>query len=517
MKRHVKYLTLTALSVALALQAGAVWAGGFSFGGGRGGGGGGGGGGMSFRSGGSSMGGNFRSLSSGGNFSARPKMSISGNSSFRSLGANQFHGMNKPQGLGRVSQGNPLLNQGGVTGGLHNKLGSHPGVMKQAGGPLGGPRVPGVTKNVLTGNVKSHLIGNGTGVNPRQILGGPNKPGGQGLGIKIGGAQGGPAVRRPGIAGGVAGGKVGGVIGKIGGSGPAPAKIGGGVGISIGNKIGGHHSGKFCGTPWPGHPHKGKSDCHHVINLLVQHCMAKNHYEPCVKRYCPPQHFVETGWIPPPPVAIALPGQPAPGDLELVDVAMITDATDELGPLYQVTIRNAGEVTAEQFRVSMVAVLGEITEDSPSVTLNVDRLAPGESATLQVQLPGAVLAMGPEGETAVPFDTLVVAVDSFDELVEGNELNNVATLKRAEITIVQVETVATETTVAAPAEGEATAPALEAAPAEGAPEAAPEATEELPAAEGEAPAPTDNAGPMDEIDIDSLDLGEADSAALFVK
>jgi|GEM_PF-2113536 len=507
MKRHIKYLTLAALGAALALQAGSAWAGGFSFGGSRGGGG---GGGMSSMRSGSSIGSNFRSssrpMSGGSNFSMKPKMS---------LGSTNFHGgSNKLNGIGRINNnGSSLLSQSGITG-MQGKFRPSNNVMKQAGNPLGGGRVPGVPNNVLTGNVKSHLIGQGTGANPRQILGGLNKPAG-GLGIKIGGpnggAQGGPA---GGIAGGKIGGPVDGIVNKIGG-GPGPHKGGGGLGITIGNKHGGPQGGKFCGTPWPGQHHHGKSDCHHVINLLVQHCMAKNHYEPCVKHYCPPQHFVETGWIPAPPVAIALPGQPAPGDLELVEVSMLSDATGELGPMYQVTIRNSGEVLAEQFRVSLVAVLGEITEDSPSVTLNVDRLAPGESATLQVQLPGAVLAMGPEGEAAVPFDTIVVAVDSFDELVEGNELNNVATLKRAEITLVQVEGVATETTVAAaPVEGEATAPAaVESAPAEGEVEAGPEGAEELAPAEGQAPAPTEAPGSMDEIDIDNLDLGENDTAA----
>ena len=504
MKRHIRYLTLAALGAAFALQAGAVWAGGISFGGNRGGG----GGGVSNLRSGSPVSGNFkpanRQVSSVNNFKAQPKVSLGGNSA----------PVTKLQNVNRVpSNGSQLLSQGGITG-VQAKVRPATNVMKQAGGPIGGNNVPAVPNNVLTGNVKSHLIGQGTGANPRQILGGVNKPAG-GVGIKIGGPNGAPvAGPQGGPKGGIAGGKLGGpagnIVNKLGG-GPAPHKVGGGLGITIGNKPGPHHD-KFCGTPWPGHPHKGKADCHHVINLLVQHCMAKNHYEPCVKRYCPPQYFVETGWIPPPPVAIALPGQPAPGDLELVDVAMIADAAGELGPLYQVTIRNSGEITAEQFRVSAVAVLGEITEDSPSVTVNVERLAPGEVATLQIQLPGAVLAMGPEGETAVPFDTLVVAVDSFDELVEGNELNNVATLKRADIALVQVEVVAETTVAAAPVQGQVAPPAaVESAPAEG------EAAEELPPADSQGPAPTEAPGSTGEIDIDSLDLGENDTVATQIE
>ena len=69
----------------------------------------------------------------------------------------------------------------------------------------------------------------------------------------------------------------------------------------------------------------------------------------------------------------------------------------------------------------MVAVLGEIAEDSPSVTVNVDSLAAGQTATLQIQLPVTVMALGPQGEEATAFDTMVVAIDSFDELLDKKE------------------------------------------------------------------------------------------------
>lgn len=486
MKRQFKFLLVSALSAALALQAGTALAGGFKFGGG----GGGGGGNRSMPSlrSGNSGGMQFKRLSSGA-----PSRNMSGISS-KNLSKPKF---NVPNNSIRPINGNQIgVNK--VNGGFK------PSGIKIAKpvNDLGGRQVPAVKPNVLTGNVKSHLIGNGTGARPQAILNGPGKKVGIGIGdVKpVGGVQGkiAPAIGK----------QVAGKIG-IGGPGSGPNKP---IGIAK-HHLGGQHHDKFCGTPWPG---KGKADCHHVINLLVKHCVAKNDYHPCVKHYCPPPVYVDYGWIPVPvEVGVQTPvGVPGLGDLELVDVAMITDAMGDLGPLYQVTVRNSGESVAEQFRVSMVAVLGEITEDSPSVTVNVDRLAPGETATMQVQLPGAVLAMGPEGETAVGFDTLVVAVDSFDELVEANELNNVGTFKRAEIVLVQVEGVATETTVAAPA---IEAPAGEAAPVEGT-EEVPAVVEEGAAVEGEGPAPNEGAGPTEGLDIDNLELEGADSASeLFVK
>jgi hypothetical protein len=170
---------------------------------------------------------------------------------------------------------------------------------------------------------------------------------------------------------------------------------------------------------------------------------------PVVVRRSPPIHqtAVRSAPVPRPVMAAAPPAGPigprpaigpqsAPqspkGDLELVEIRMLNDSTDELGPLYELTIRNSGRAAAENFRVSLVAVLGQITTKSPSVTFKVDHVGPGESETLQVQLPGAVLSMGHNG-LPLAFDSLVVAVDSFDELTEENEQNNTATLQRTAI------------------------------------------------------------------------------------
>lgn len=309
---------------------------------------------------------------------------------------------------------------------------------------------PQVNPNVLQGNVRNNLLGNASGMNP-----------------KLGIAKGAPPV----------GGHVGNVL-----AGQGHANIGKQVSIHVG-----------------GTPRKGKADCRHVIDMLIRHSVGNRSYDPCIKHRCPDPMWAQVGWIPA-PVFVAPVGAPAMGDLELVEVGMVSDASPEQGPLYQVTVRNVGSTDAEHFRVSLVAVLGEIAEDSPSVTINVDRIAAGETATLQVQMPVGVMSLGAQGAAAAPFDTLVVAIDSFDELVESNELNNMATLKRAEVQLIQVGVTATT---------EAAAP-VEQTPASGDAPTAPQTTPTAP--EGEAP--KDNGG----LDLEDLGLDDADGAAeLFTR
>lgn len=291
--------------------------------------------------------------------------------------------------------------------------------------------LPGVNPNLSQGNVRNPLLGNGSGLNPR-LASNTTPP--------VAAAQAAPAQAAVAVA-----------------------------------------------------PVKGKADCRHVIDLLVHHCVGNRRIEPCAKHLLPDFRFL-------PPLLAAHHGAigpfgfaaPAIGDLELIEIGMLSDATEAAGPLYQVTIKNTGAHDAEHFRVSIVAVLGAIAEDSPSVTINVDRIGAGETATLQVQLPVAVMALTAEGAQPAAFDSMVVAIDSFDELVEDSELNNVSVLKRAEVHVVQV--------------------GVAAAAQPGAPAAQAPAAAEAPATQEVAPPPQDSASPKstENIDLDSLDLSEAE-------
>ena len=80
-------------------------------------------------------------------------------------------------------------------------------------------------------------------------------------------------------------------------------------------------------------------------------------------------------------------------------------------------------------------------------------------------------------------------------IIESNELNNILVLKRAAIAVVETKT---ETTVVKSATGAAPADAGEAVPPS-------------------APTPDEKeSSPLDKIDLDNLDLSEADGAAMRI-
>ncbi|MCA9037194.1 MAG: hypothetical protein KDA91_18790 [Planctomycetaceae bacterium] len=183
------------------------------------------------------------------------------------------------------------------------------------------------------------------------------------------------------------------------------------------------------------------------------------------------------------------------GDLSVQSVQLVSEGTPDCGPVIQVTMHNNSQVPIGNFRVSVVAVLGTIHVHSPSATTFVHRMEPCEHQQLQIQLPASAMNMPlgsqPLGSQWSPFDVLVVAVDSFDELIESDELNNVQILRRSELQPVVVTT--TQVTPTAPGTGE-----LNTVPNAAAPDQA-------------QPSPP----AIDSIDVDKLNLGDAESAALF--
>ena len=207
------------------------------------------------------------------------------------------------------------------------------------------------------------------------------------------------------------------------------------------------------------------ANCKFVIDLLVRNYKHHGgHCSPCIKRHCASPGWVE--WVPVVTVVQPVVVQQLTGDLELLGVSLVSDGNGQQGPTYQATFRNASRVPVSHFRISLVAVLGEMEETSPSVTIDVPQLGPGQTGSEQLELPIEATAMGPAGQSAL-FDTLVVAIDSFDELVESNELNNVATLKRADVRLVSANAVQP-----APGQTEQAAQMPNAAAAENSPEAA---------------------------------------------
>lgn len=121
-----------------------------------------------------------------------------------------------------------------------------------------------------------------------------------------------------------------------------------------------------------------------------------------------------------------------PGDLEFLCVHLVQEGNAQQGPVFQVGMKNNSDVPIGNFKVSLVGVLGQIHVHSPSATICIPRMEAGQEMQIQIQLPVACLSMGPLHQQCC-FDTLVVALDSYDELLECDELNNVQILARQEV------------------------------------------------------------------------------------
>ncbi len=127
-----------------------------------------------------------------------------------------------------------------------------------------------------------------------------------------------------------------------------------------------------------------------------------------------------------------------PGDLELLNVALLADGSPTQGPIVEVVVRNNSAIAVDSFQISVVGVVGQMHAQCPTVRGLVSCIAAGSVAQFQMQLPVTGISNGSHGQQPAPFDTLVVAVDSFDELVEANELNNVRIIGRAELLSIAV-------------------------------------------------------------------------------
>ena len=223
------------------------------------------------------------------------------------------------------------------------------------------------------------------------------------------------------------------------------------------------------------------SYCGHVIDLLMTNRMR--------------QSFGYAGNLNAPVYAPHLSVGSTPGDLELLCVQLVCDGDLCKGPVFMISMKNNSQIPIGDFRISVVGVLGRIHMHSPTATIPVPRIEAGCDIQVQVQLPVTCMLMGIPGQQ-VPFDTLIVAVDSFDELLECNELNNVQILTRTDIPLLVIVATAPPVTVES----------LPAQPVQPEPETvAPQMPQE------KAPSPLDN------IDLDDLIPGEAEKTGLLVR
>lgn len=187
------------------------------------------------------------------------------------------------------------------------------------------------------------------------------------------------------------------------------------------------------------------SRCDHVIGLILRHGV-NNSVDPMAAH-----SLLQHG----PLGSMAIPAAEL-GDLEIVQINRIAHEDPACGPKVAVTIRNQSCRQVCEFHVTAVAVLGRILPMSPSVTIRVDRIDPGAAIEVVLPLPVEALAMGNRNGQVIGLQTLVVAIDSFDQLVETNEANNLRALDIAQVPALAVAVEeAVEATEAAPVDAPA--------------------------------------------------------------
>ena len=196
-------------------------------------------------------------------------------------------------------------------------------------------------------------------------------------------------------------------------------------------------------------------DSGHVIQLLMANKFRQNTY----------QNGTELA----PGLMLGSPWQQEIGDLELLCVHCDGTVDPRNGPVFEVTLRNNSQENLEHVVLSAVAVLGQIHDQSPTSVVSIRQIGATETISIRIQLPASSMVMGPVGSPVQPFETLVVAVDSLDELIESNELNNVSILRRGEIPMVPVAVVAPAVSAVNP---QLAVPSLSSVPAIAAPEEA---------------------------------------------
>jgi hypothetical protein len=244
------------------------------------------------------------------------------------------------------------------------------------------------------------------------------------------------------------------------------------------------------------------SFCGHVIHLLMTNQMRQQSgYAGSELLNAPPFFFRNSTTA---------------GDIELLAVQLVADGNPQQGPVFQLSLRNNSTYSIEGIRISIVGVLGQIQVHSPTSTSTCPKMDSNAVAVLQLQLPATSMSMSSGGQSVSPFETLVVAIDSFDELIEINELNNVQILKRADILPV-TPVAASMATISAPpvvqppgsaATGPEASPGSPAAPQGPQPQGQPSGGPAPGSSNVEQPTPSEN------IDLDKLDLGTASETAL---
>lgn len=122
-------------------------------------------------------------------------------------------------------------------------------------------------------------------------------------------------------------------------------------------------------------------------------------------------------------------------DLQLLDVRMLDngDATQQIGPRYRVTFRNAGTSPVDHdFNVALVAADdANLTTNLPTIESRISSVGTGDVKTVDLRLPATAFDMGQDSHSE--FAKLVVVVDSHGEVNDVNRDNNMASVDRTAV------------------------------------------------------------------------------------
>ena len=184
---------------------------------------------------------------------------------------------------------------------------------------------------------------------------------------------------------------------------------------------------------------QNKKSSHHDHHSHHGHHHQGRHHQPypLVVRYPYPQPYPVAVPVPvAPPIVTTIPQGGANlvdgVNLQSVDVRMVDngDTARQLGPRFRVVIGNRGKQAAGNFQVLAIAAKeAKFTADLPATMVEVEGIAPGQVAKLDVRLPIRAMTMI-EGQ---PYNILAVMVDSKKLIEETAEQDNSGLMERAKI------------------------------------------------------------------------------------
>lgn len=169
----------------------------------------------------------------------------------------------------------------------------------------------------------------------------------------------------------------------------------------------------------------GPSPCEHVIRMMMRHGV-NNHFD----------RTSAASLLSATPFGCAgLPTEEI-GDLRIVQANLMPPLETGGGPRIAVVVMNQSRREIRSFHLSAVAILGRIHAGSPTDTVRIDRILPGEALEVVVRLPIEALSIGHRNGEVLGYDKLIVAVDCFDVILEADEANNLRLFEASELTMV---------------------------------------------------------------------------------